>query len=251
MQIKLFATFRVLIIYIVLFAVVVIFNLILFTRRPELSSWLIGATASCALYPLISLTMRKATIFDALVFKLLLGISIPLFIFSVVTQSPLALLNSYPAPLTAVPIVWFICASLGLICYYLLKFGRDKVENQPCLSKAHVATTLTGSVVLSVLMVVFFSSYASINARDIIGSPVCIMETDRATSDFKYWFSPRKMLFENEYKGSTSAYLRAGTDSDGMTHHWSFRAFSFVESDSSAFSGNLTFYPSTKSQRRC
>ena len=237
--------------YVVLFAVIVILSIIILTRRPELISWLIGIIASASLFPLIKLATRRAANKDVFIFLVMFGLSILLFILSVASQGLLALLNGYPSSITTIPVVWFLSASCGFTLYFLQVLTSYIVEKETYTTPKVVAKALGASALLSAVTVVFFSIYISLNARNVIGSPLCIMETDYASSRFNLWFSPRKMLFENNYKGSTSPYLRAGTDSKNMTHHWSFRAFSFIEDETAAFSSNLSFYKSSQRQRKC
>jgi hypothetical protein len=157
---------------------------------------------------------------------------------AITSQGNLALHNGYPNPLLTIPMFWIL--GVGLIIW-LPRASPETDENDGIGYSGFVCWL--GSFTLVFAVWVAFSQYVFAQSR-VIAYPNenCVKETDGERHRWSLMLSPRKMFFENTYKGTTSAYLLAHDANGQFNSHWSFGSMAFIQNETSAFDYGLSFF---------
>lgn len=200
--------------------------LVLVTRRFSLLDWLLGLLALLpAIVTWVYVTRDRKRPKSSLMLALF-SVGIGLVFASIAASSPLGLLNGYPMPVAGAGIAMAGLSLLSLLVPHEI------------LDAERIAATAAAPFLLiaAPMLVVAFSFYVSMRADHFFPGNACMEDSHGARFDRAYWISPRRMLFDNEYKGLTIPYLLLGPDGGTAERHWSFREMDFVANESRAFS---------------
>lgn len=220
----------------------------LLSRKPLIISFLIGFIALLPHLVILTRLLNQKSILSYIRLPLMIVASLFASVFVILSQSLLAMHNGYPNPLIIIPLLWSVAVALLIVeprQYYstnLLVKSRMKILKFVSLS----------FLPLTIMAWFLFTQFVFHQAQAIAKNENwCIRETDRTHIYSGLWLSPRKMFLENNYKGSTSPYLLLRFNGKSWSHHWSFAAMDFIENETDAFLGNLSFYKTIQKSKPC